>query len=139
MVAVSPSSNSPLTTTSSVLSVANCHPMAMTTLSPQMFTNPCLITAQSSFPWSQLQFTLSSGSYSNSCAYDTSFHCAGAIYNLIDITQKHHLLDTQHSGGFHKLNSLTARQKDPHSLKMALWSWLANCSQSGLGAIASSV
>lgn len=40
---------------------------------------PVLSNIPLSVPWSQLQFSLHSGMYFNSCAYDTSFHCIGAI------------------------------------------------------------
>ena len=131
----SPPSSVHLSVTSDSASMPNF--LAASVSSSSSNTEPLLTVLNnipSSFPWNQLQFRLHSGMYFNSCAYDTSFHCIGAVYNLIDLTKKFHVIATPSSTGFQQLANQIATHRGPHSIKMALWSWLASCSRSGSGA-----
>ena len=62
------------------------HPVPISPISPAKHS-------PISLPSTSTEALLSSGLYFNSCAYDTAFHCLGAIYNLIHASNIPYLLE----------------------------------------------
>ena len=71
------------------------HPVPISPISPAKHSPISLpsTSTEALLPWRNLLFQLSSGLYFNSCAYDTAFHCLGAIYNLIHASNIPYLLN----------------------------------------------